>query len=725
MSADANTSTDKNVTVQVIKSNILNNGIEPKFSHSTLSLFFGYSPCYILQNYNGNIYYQEFNSLHDSQRVSNNKVVAYREIMIDIQNNPFWKSFSKRLWQLDDFTFPGPAAMCFLGNAHRYKMMINPFEIYKLSIVSSIFDTQPKRKNGEEKKDYAARVTEWHDSNIAKFEKEGTFNLKKQPDFDKYGISHPFYVELKKCAAEGGWTDTGWKMWCDLIFTCEYFRNSINCVIMHEMMHVMWDHLTRVQDKNPQVWNIAADFAINSQLNWPEEFRKVLITEDSPSFWSTFVYSIMKWQIINDKEIREEIAKEYNLSSSSPIDEFIPHEKHLFDKYMSEGNNWNLFTRKKNKFSNQSAEFYYKVFMEANTDFDKVDQGAHGHETWQIIDATGDDEGEGQGGEGDGEGEGEGECQGQSEGAGEGEGQGKVNTIVIGKNGKGGKPVDMDNVPQEVKDKVNEIMNKKKKGMGAGNGQPSEDKNRGKGSGGQEHQGFNVHHSAAREEVKQTIRDSIRRAGYNPDSPEEIEAALNDIPHLAVFGHVVKEWFNVRKKNWKRELCQELVHCLNPTEHDYTMSREHRALDDTFPGKKRDLGIDLVIGVDTSGSINGQDWNDFIQQIEKISRDCDIDRARIIQCHNRIAEDKFHNIRQAKNIAIRETGGTTMKLVFEKLKREKNKKLLVLFTDGFIDDFKKEEFPGFRSIMFLSRGGVENRKQLEAKGFKVICQDDE
>lgn len=698
----------------------------PKFS--TLKLFFGYSPCYVLQDFNGNIFYQEFNSLLDSQKNTKNKVVFFREIMIDIQNNSFWKNFSKRIWQYDDFAFKGAAAVCFLGNAHRYKMLLNPFEMYKLAIVSTILDQQPKRNDGEEKKAFGERVQKWHADNDKEFDEKGKFAVKKQPDHDKFGINHSFYKELKKCAESKGWSEDGWKLWNDLIFSNEYFRNFVNCVLMHEMMHVLWDHLTRVKDKNPVVWNYACDFAINSQLNWAPEVRKSIITEDSPSFWSLFVYSIMKWLIINDKDVRDEIKKDFDLSTSSPYEDFVNHEDKLFKKYMVEDNGWNVGTRKKNKYSNLSAEFYYKVFMDANADFDKVDGGAHDHETWEIIDATGEDEGEGgngdQPGEGDGDGEGDGEGEGEGDGQGQGSGKGKVNRIVVGGKPGKGKAVSAGELPEEVQEKIKEILDKKK-GKGAGSGDPSEDKNRGKGVGGQEHQGFNVYSSAAREEVKQTIKDCVRKAGYNPDSLEEIEAALNDIPHLSCFGHIVKEWFNIRKKNWKKELVQELVHCFNATEQDYTMSREHRALDDTFPGKKRDLGIDLIIAVDTSGSINGRDWNDFIHQIEKIAKDCDIDRARLIQCHNRIAEDKFYNIRQAKKIAIKETGGTTMRLVFEKLKKEKNRKLLVLFTDGFIDDFKKADYPGFRSIMFLSRGGVENRKQLEEKGFKVICQDDE
>jgi len=688
---------------------------------STLKLIFGYEPCFVLQDFNGNIFYQEFDSLFESQKNTKHRVHFFKEVIDKIQTNQFWKSFTKRIWQLDDFNFKGAAAVCFLGNAHRYKMLLNPYEMYKLCIIAQIYKNAPKRKTDESKEDYSKRSKEWSQENIVKFEETGVIDKAKKDEMDGRGLHQDLLLELKSCNTKKEWTEDGWKQWCDLIFSNEYFRNYVICVLMHEMMHVLWDHLTRVGDKNPMVWNYACDFAINSQLNWSEELRRVLITEDSDGFWDTFIYSIMKWQIINNKEVRDEIKEEYKLSSSSSFDDIIKHKEELYNKYMVEDTGvYGIFTRKKNKFSNQSAEFYYKVFMESNTDFDKINNKADEHDTWTIIDASED----GEDGEGEGEGEGE-DGEGGSPGEGEGEG-GNSKTIVIGgKKGKNCKPINEADIPDAVKEKIKEIMDKKKnKGNGS---QPNALKQRGVGSGGNEHQGFgdNLYQASARDEVKQTIKESIRKAGFNPDSPEDIENALNDIPYLKVFGHIVKEWLNIKKKNWKRELCQELTHCLNATEQDYTMSREHRAIDDTFPGKRRELGIDLILGVDTSGSINYQDWNDFIGQIQKISRDCDIDRARIIQCHHRISEDKVHNIRNAKNIAIREVGGTTMRLVFEKLKREKNKKLLILFTDGFIDDFTKLDYPGFRSIMFLSRGGVENRKQLEEKGFKVICQEDE
>jgi len=141
-----------------------------------------------------------------------------------------------------------------------------------------------------------------------------------------------------------------------------------------------------------------------------------------------------------------------------------------------------------------------------------------------------------------------------------------------------------------------------------------------------------------------------------------------------------------------------------------------------FPGKKRERGLDLIVQVDTSGSINYKDWNDFMNQIEEIGRSCDTSLIRVMQVHSVIASDEMVNLRKIKKMRIKETGGTTMALGPEKLKREKNKKLLIIFTDGYIDNFEQKSYP-FKIIMFLSRGNSHNAQVLEERGFVVLNQD--
>ena len=56
------------------------------------------------------------------------------------------------------------------------------------------------------------------------------------------------------------------------IFWCESFVNEssheeLEFVLMHEALHCTWAHHLRRNDRNPELWNIATDYAINGELN--------------------------------------------------------------------------------------------------------------------------------------------------------------------------------------------------------------------------------------------------------------------------------------------------------------------------------------------------------------------------------------------------------------------------------------------------------------------------
>ena len=263
---------------------------------------------------------------------------------------------------------------------------------------------------------------------------------------------------------------------------------------------------------------------------------------------------------------------------------------------------------------------------------------------------------------------------------------------------------------------------KAKKSSGGGSGGANV-KERGKGEGeGSPHGGWDVTTACARQEAKGSVRDAMKRAGFNPDDPSDLEKCLDRTPGMEALGAYISEWFKVPTKNWRQILNHYIASAMKPQQLDYTMSRENRRLPGVFPGKRRERGLELIIAVDTSGSINYADYNDFINQIQKIGRDCDIDNVRFIQCHHSIALDKKMPLRRIKTTPIVETGGTSMGVIYEKLKREKNRKLLVLFTDGCIDHFMNEGW-GFKSVMFLSRGNECYGESLKERGFTVICQD--
>lgn len=732
---------------------------------STIKLLFGLCPAWQKK---GNKYFEVTNLLEAKGKgESFDYAGGYQGD--DFLTSKFWKNFVRRVWQLDDFKFEGLAAASYLPGAHRFKVWFNPYSYYEFCITNAMgnfwkSEIPEKEKEKWIKKVQAGKVKEGEESPKSEVRQiweamtaEDAPNTHFDSKLSKFGWDRDFYNKLKACNENGTWDDDTWMDWSNLLINNKWLITNATAAMIHELLHILLNHLTRVGKRNPLQWNLATDYAINQVCRFTDELRKNLITKTNTTFFKRFVISVIRYLSINDKKIRQEIKKKYNVDLMDDLEKYVtalePHTDKLYKKYMCEdqggwGHHW------VDKFDSKSAEEYYRILEETclTVDLEELlkEQGYDNHHQWQDPgDSESDPQGEpNDGGDqegGDsgqsGEGEGEGDAQ-----EGEGTGNGKPGQ---GKGGKGkkkgagdGDQEDPNGKPKDGGEDPNDLIQKKYKGgkdaegegkgkgkgkgkNAAGSGQADHEKQRGKGEGeGEEHQGFRDISASARQEAKAAIREAMERSGYNPDDPAEIERALQRIPGMDKIGALVMEWFKVKQKDWRQILQKHLINCINPTELDYTMTRERRGRDGVFPGKRRDRGLDCIIAADTSGSISHKDWNDFINQIEKIAKDCDIDKLRFIQCHHSIAFDQKVNMRRIKQVPIKETGGTTMRVVYEKLKQERNKKLLVLFTDGYIDHFLQKDY-NFKSIMFLSRGCEGQKPELEKRGFTVICQDDE
>jgi predicted metal-dependent peptidase len=590
---------------------------------------------------------------------------------------PFWRTTTDRFWQYDDFTFEGIAAASYLVNAHRFKLWFNPrkFYDYVYICVAHKDNLDPPESTGMDEKKYKewaeAREKEWNDVIAGK-------NTNYDKVLNKYGWDRGLAQALVRCEKNKTWDFKTWIEWNNTIVNTPYVAQNCESVWIHEMFHVIWNHLARVEERDHAQFNIATDFAINQTINFTDEFAAGLITTENKKFFKRFIISTVKWLMLTDEDVAKSLKSEYKITPSTDFNKLSDkivselHETYMLDN----SSGWH----KTDKFANKSADLYYRILMESCIIVSGAGiAGFDGHGKWKDR--------------------------------GEGSGEGMEETIEKDgkKFGKGA---------SKGTEKCEEKKNDKP------DFHSDHDKQRGKG-GREEHKGFDpMEIAASRSEVKATVKDTLERCGINPDDPDEIEKALKATPGMNILGALIMEWFKVRRKNWKQILKRELVSYANPQDIDYTMSRESRVIEGFFPGKKRERGLDVIFQVDTSGSINLKDWNDFGNQIEEISRSCDIKLVRCLQVHSVIASDEMVNIRRIKNWRIKETGGTTMALGPVKLKKEGNKKLLVIFTDGYIDVFEQKDFP-FKIIMFLSRGNSHNAEILKERGFTVVNQDEE
>ena len=765
--------------------------------HSTLKLVYGYEPCYVKSKVEG---YREFPSIFDVRVGDYGHLFKDKNATIH-QKNDFWRHFSERVWSFDDFTFRyAPAAASLLTGALRYKIWYSPLQIYKMFLSSILLPYAPKDVelgfDSEENRGIGDLFRHaWFEEQYAFFKDNGKFfNVPKSVQEHEV-VDHKFLLMLLECDEQGFWSEEAWKYHSNMLVNCKFYHTNIVCILQHEMLHIMWEHLTRIGDRNRFLHNIATDYAINQQLDFSPELKKVLITDHNETFFTRFVTGIAMWRSRQSTKDLKTLEK-LGLTPVDSPDKFAKRTKQLaeafvYERQQSAFNSLFGFCKSKfqqvNQYNGKDSDFYYEVLEFVKDDMKENGQGGtlDDHSMWEKNDdeqkdergevdekGTGDEGESGQSGESDSDSQENGEDGGKpsnSEGKGDGDGDSDTDSQSSPKkkgkgNGKGKSETgqDSDDGEDESQGKSNDSSGPKvstaKKSVEQSDDQQDGQKQDGKSEengqrksrspdnhvaedgdgisfggeersnmrGGYEHPGFR--NMIGRQEAKNAFRAAATAAGYDPDDPADLERALNDIPGLAPLRHMFHEWFSVKTKNWRKELRAFLRHCVNPTELEYTMLREHRALDDTFPGKKRDIGFNLILALDTSGSIGVTDFNDFMGQVHKMSKDCDFDKVRIIQCHSRISDDRSHKVRSArklKEFTIVETGGTKMQPVFERLKREGNKLPLVLFTDGHIDRFEASRYSGFKHIMFLSRGHSGQKSYLESMGFKVLCQDDE
>jgi len=86
-------------------------------------------------------------------------------------------------------------------------------------------------------------------------------------------LKHPFFGNMAtrlKVKAANDWLPTAAVDGRNLYFNAEFFNAMDNAeiefVIAHEILHCVFDHLGRRNDRDPKLYNIAADYIVNNIL---------------------------------------------------------------------------------------------------------------------------------------------------------------------------------------------------------------------------------------------------------------------------------------------------------------------------------------------------------------------------------------------------------------------------------------------------------------------------
>jgi predicted metal-dependent peptidase len=147
-------------------------------------------------------------------------------------------------------------------------------------------------------------------------------------------LRHPFFGNMAtrlQIKSADDWLPTAAVDGRNLYFNTQFFNamsnKEIEFVIAHEILHCVFDHLTRREDRNAQIYNIAADYIVNN-----------LLVRDRIGVKPTFIdcYQDFKYDGYTSEEVYDELFEEAKQNG----EEFLKQLGELLDEHIDweEGN---------------------------------------------------------------------------------------------------------------------------------------------------------------------------------------------------------------------------------------------------------------------------------------------------------------------------------------------------------------------------------------------------
>jgi len=148
--------------------------------------------------------------------------------------------------------------------------------------------------------------------------------------------------------------------------------------------------------------------------------------------------------------------------------------------------------------------------------------------------------------------------------------------------------------------------------------------------------------------------------------------------------------------------------------------------------RKEEENVNVIIGIDVSGSISDNDYGEFINEIYNLLTDTkakgyiilwDTEIKKVIEIKNGWKNDIFENLKLRKGY-----GGTLIKSFFDKvnelIKSSKKKVYLVILTDGYTENVEKEWTKSFKKVIFvISKNGTKDTlKEVKNESNVIITE---
>ena len=182
-------------------------------------------------------------------------------------------------------------------------------------------------------------------------------------------LRHPFFGNMAtrlRIAAADDWLPTAAVDGRNLFYNTQFFNamnnKEIEFVIAHEILHMVFDHLGRREDRNPMLYNIAADYIVNNTLVRDRIGEKPSIVDCFQDF---------KYDGWTSEEVYEELfkdAKERGKELQELLDQ-LEQEGEMLDEHLDmdggdadddsgeeKDSNGNNVSKKKPKFSKETIK---------------------------------------------------------------------------------------------------------------------------------------------------------------------------------------------------------------------------------------------------------------------------------------------------------------------------------------------------------------------------------
>lgn len=253
----------------------------------------------------------------------------------------------------------------------------------------------------------------------------------------------------------------------------------------------------------------------------------------------------------------------------------------------------------------------------------------------------------------------------------------------------------------------------------------------GKGNNGKDgqnkNQGFDVHYSKGKDgKLSEEERTKLEKDWLNRVEEAYVTAKLRGNVPLGIERLIGK--LHENKINW-RSLLRRYIQSYIPQDFTYaTCSKKSVSAGFYMPNVIKEK-IDIIVGIDCSGSIGEKELIDFVSEIVGMARGFrGVLRVRILTHDVEVHSDydvENGNVEKIKKIQIKGGGGTSHKGVFNHIKEKyKDCVLAVFLSDGYsdINEINFEKY-NFDKIFVISENGDDT--QLKKKRCKIIKLKDE